>query len=519
MIKDSKKLVITGANGFLGKHTIRTAVSKGWDVIGIVRREEVISEVESLGAKAAIVEKFNISSVKKILEDCRAIIHFRGVVCGSKELFEEINVEGMRILCNAAEQMNVSRIIFPSGLGVDMYNKTEWASNEYFRSKKEAEEILINSEVPYIIFRPSYILGPNDELIPDLIEQIGSGKVEIAGNGDVQMQPLSYNDAINAFLAAANGVGEDNQIYDLVGPEITTMRKLIKMVVENLRIMGFNVAPPRIQSIPYSEAPDHFELCKELIDVMRCDVTSDGTIAAKALGFELTELNDAILSSVKAKMLPKIKQSDNKTLILLSGGLDSAVALYWAFNEGYDIIALSFNYYLRPEREKEASKKLTSNLGVKLIEIPIEYLKEAIDLRIEGFPVPSALHSPEGYVPARNLVFYSLAAYFAEIYGCNYIIGGHIAKDTKIFPDADFEYFKTIEQLINKGKHPQDTTKVKILLPLINLNKTEIVKLAYKFKVPLELTWSCYSDGENPCDQCSSCIRRNRALKDLQIIE
>ncbi|MHA2393736.1 MAG: 7-cyano-7-deazaguanine synthase [Promethearchaeota archaeon] len=512
---DSKTLVITGANGYLGKHTINAAISKGWDVVGIVRREEAAKEVKSLGAKAAIITKFNFTSLKEILEDCKAIIHFRGAVCGSKELFEEINIEGMGILCKAAKYMNVSRIIFPSGLGVDMYNKTDWASNEYFRSKKEAEEILINSEVPYIIFRPSYILGPDDELIPDLIEQIGSGTVEIAGNGDIPMQPLSVITATNAFLAAADGKGEDNQVYDLVGLEIVTMRNLIEMVVENMKKTGFNIPLPRIQSIPYDKAPDHFELCKEMIDIMRCDLTSDGTITAKALGFELTELSEAIENSIKAKLFPKLKQSEKKAIILLSGGLDSAVALYWAVNEGYDLIALSINYHLRPEKEKEASLKLTSRLGVKLIEIPIGYLKEAIDLRIEGFPVPSALYSPEGFIPSRNLVFYSVASYYAEIYGCNFIIGGHIFADTRIFADADVEFFKTLEDLINRGKHPHDKTKIRILLPLIKLSKLEVVKLAKKFNIPLEWTWSCYSDGESPCGQCSSCLKRIKALNEL----
>jgi 7-cyano-7-deazaguanine synthase len=515
----SKTLVITGANGYLGKHTIKTAISKGWAVIGIVRREEAAKEVESLGAKAVILKKFNADSLKKNLVDCNAILHFRGVVCGSKELFEAINIEGMRILVDAAQEMNVPRIIFPSGLGVDRYGKAEWASNEYFRSKNEAERILKEGKTPYIIFRPSYILGPNDELIPDLIEQIGDGTIEIAGEGDIPMQPLFVKDAVNAFLAAAEGKGEDNQIYDLVGPQIINMLKLLDLVIENMKKLGINVPPPKIQLVPYNQASERLELCQEMIDVLQCNLTSDGSITAKALEFKLSELNEAIMASVQAKLFPKQDQSEKKAIILLSGGIDSTTALYWAKKEGYHLIVLSINYHLRPKKEKEVVLKLATNLGIQLIEVPIGFLKEAVDLRTEGFPIPSVVGSPEGFIPTRNLVFYSIAAYYAEVYGCNFIIGGHILTDTEQFPDANINYFKSLEQLINRGKHKLDGSKIEILIPLIKLSKLEVVKLAKNLNVPLELTWSCNDDGEKPCDKCSSCIKRNKAFNKLKNLE
>ena len=518
-MNDAKILVITGANGYLGKHTIAAAISRGWDVVGIVRRKEAAKDVESLGAKVALIQDFSIDSVKNILVGCKAIIHFRGVVCGSKEIFENVNVEGMRTLVNAAEEMNVSRIIFPSGLGVHLYGKTNWASNEYFRSKIEAEKILNKGKVPYIIFRPSYILGPSDELIPDLIEQIGAGNIEIAGAGDLPMQPIYVKDAVNAFLAAAEGRGKDNQVYDLVGPQIITMRKLIDLIVKNMKNLGFTVPPPRIHPIPYDNASKQLELCKEMIDVMRCDVTSDGTIAAKALGYNLSNLNEAIQESVKDKLFPSLIQSSQKAIVMFSGGIDSTTALYWAKKKGYDIIALSINYNLRPKRENEAVLEIANRLGVEVIEVPMGFLKEAIDLRIEGFPVPSAVHSPEGFIPSRNMVFYSIAAYYAEVYGCNYIIGGHISADTEQFPDANLTFFQSLEHLINKGKHKRDKTKIEIFLPLINLRKSEVVKLAKDLKVPIELTWSCYSDGDNPCGQCSSCLKRIQAFLELNINE
>ncbi|MHA2007648.1 MAG: 7-cyano-7-deazaguanine synthase [Promethearchaeota archaeon] len=512
-----KLLVITGANGYLGKHTIKIAVLREWYVIGIVRREEAAKEVEELGAKAVILEDFNRESLEEVIENCRAIIHFRGVVCGPKEIFDNINIEGMRVVVNAAKEKRVSRIIFISGLGVDQYGKADWATNEYFRSKIEAERILQESTIPYTIFRPTYILGPNDELIPDLIDQIGNGTVLITGSGDIPMQPIFVKDAINGFLAAAEIQGQESNIFDLVGLKTSNMLEIVDLIVNSMRSLGFNVPSPRIQYVSYDNAPDQIEICKERIDVMRCDVISNGNLAADALGFKLSGLNEAVEAAVAAKMIPEGLQINKKAIILLSGGIDSTTALYWAIKKGYNLIVLSFNYHLRPEKERKATLNLTAQWGIEVIEVPVEYMREAIDLRIEGFPVPSATYSPEGFIPTRNLVFYSIAAYYAEVYGCNFIIGGHIASDTRKFPDADVNFFTLLENLIKKGKHQKDKSSIKILLPLINKTKTDVVKLAIDLNVPLEWTWSCYSDGEKPCGECSSCVKRKNAFDALRL--
>ncbi len=512
---DYKKLAITGANGYLGKHTIKAAIQKGWQVVGIVRRDDAAKEVESLGANAAVVKDFNLNSLKNALAGCKAVLHFRGVVCGAKELFEKVNIDGMRILVEAALETKVSRIIFPSGLGVDRYGEEEWANDAYFYSKNKAEQILKNGNVPYIIFRPSYILGPNDELIPEMIDQIGNGIVQVAGNGTIPMQPIYVKDAIHAFLAAADGAGDNNQIFDLVGPQVITMLELIDMVVQNMTDLGFNIPHPRINTITFEDAPEQLGICKEMVDVMKCDITSNGDIAAKALGYKLSDLDEAIKAAIVAKMFPDIKEKGEKAIILLSGGIDSAVALYWANNKGYDITPISFNYNFRPENEKKAALKLAESLDLNLIEINIPFLKESIDLRIEGLPIPSVIHAPEGFIPSRNLIFYSIASYYAEAYGCKVIIGGHISTDQQNFLDATPEFFNSLEGLINKGKHSKDMTTIELLFPLAKKTKLDVIKLAKELKIPLEWTWSCYSDGDQPCGTCSSCRKRRETFNNL----
>ena len=171
-MSNSKVVAITGANGYLGKNTIKIAVKKGYLIHAIVRREEVVAEVEELGAKVFLIPKFDKEKYKKALRNCIAVIHFANIVCGSKEAFKNVNIDGLEEIIEAAKEVGVKRIIYPSGLGVDKYGKRDWAQNDYFWSKQEAEKLLISSNLDYRIFRPSYILGPGDELIPETIEQI-----------------------------------------------------------------------------------------------------------------------------------------------------------------------------------------------------------------------------------------------------------------------------------------------------------------------------------------------------------
>ena len=138
-----------------------------------------------------------------------------------------------------------------------------------------------------------------------------------------------------------------------------------------------------------------------------------------------------------------------KALILLSGGLDSATALYWAKQQGYKLYALSINYYDRPPQEIASVKKLTKETGAVLIELTAEFIKEASEFQHITISTDYFKKAPDGYIPCKNLMFYSIALYYAEIYQVDAIIGGHSKSDTQLFPDASQEFFKSLTRLAN----------------------------------------------------------------------
>ena len=509
-------IAITGSNGYLGTNTIKAAIERGWLVNAIVRREEAVEIVNALAATPYLIKDFDVHQLENAFKACKAVIHFANIVCGSKSQFEQVNIDGLRNVIIAAKNSGILRIIYPSGLGVDKYGETTWANNNYFYSKRKAEELLIESNLPYVIFRPSYILGPNDELIPELIEQIYDGMVYIAGEGTVPMQPIFIKDATTAFLNAAKGEGKDNAMYNLVGPQTTNMLKILEDVLGIIKEMGLNLPNPKLQHISYEEAPKMLDICEEMVDVMKCDILEDGSLTAKALNYILSPLNSALKAAVFEKLMINADNTENSAIVLLSGGIDSTTALFWALQQNFIVTGLTINYKWRPKKEMDAIKKFVELTKIKLIEIDLPFVMVATDLRLEGYPVPSVENAPEGYIPLRNLIFYSLAAYFAELYGIKTIIGGHIKDDFEKFKDATPAFFQSLQDLIKRSIPNQNKHSIEFLFPLSNLNKTEVIKMAKELKVPLDLTWSCYGDFETPCGICTPCQLRADAIKKLK---
>jgi 7-cyano-7-deazaguanine synthase len=201
-----------------------------------------------------------------------------------------------------------------------------------------------------------------------------------------------------------------------------------------------------------------------------------------------------------------------KSIVLLSGGVDSVTCLYWAINQGYEVIALSLNYTTRPKQEQKTAERIAQFCGIKYIEADISFLKSIEDLLKEQFPGNFEGIEDQGYIPAKNLIFYSIASYFAEIFGAEYIIGGHIAHDGEIFPDANRNFFNEFEKLLANSLVVLTKPAPKILTPLISMTKKEVGEYARTIGVPLDMTWSCSQDNLHQCGKCYSCKERKLAV-------
>lgn len=206
-----------------------------------------------------------------------------------------------------------------------------------------------------------------------------------------------------------------------------------------------------------------------------------------------------------------------KSIVLLSGGLDSAVALYWALSKGHKVETITFDYFLRSAREIESCKKIARHAQVKNTKINLGFLKEVEDSRTETSN-PLLKKAPNAYIPSRNLIFYAIASSFAEIMSAKYIIGGHNKDDVRHFPDSSANFFRLFNKTAVLGKISKGLTG-KVILPLSSLSKVQVVRLGNRLGVPYKLTWTCYFSGKSPCRKCQACIVRKSAFREAGLID
>lgn len=206
-----------------------------------------------------------------------------------------------------------------------------------------------------------------------------------------------------------------------------------------------------------------------------------------------------------------------RAIVLLSGGIDSATALYLTKQDVAEIFTLNMIYTKSFDREAEASRELAVAAGVKEhLSIYLPFFKD-----IEGrfHPPPSETIS-SAYLPARNIVFYGVAAAYAEALGAERIVFGSNSDDAKELPDAGSTFIQRMNELVRIGTRAgKEGRPVQIVNPLINYGKTGVLKLALQLKVPLELTWSCYEDGRVPCGKCRGCLTRLKAFQKLGVAD
>lgn len=216
--------------------------------------------------------------------------------------------------------------------------------------------------------------------------------------------------------------------------------------------------------------------------------------------------------------------SDTKAVVLLSGGLDSATALAWACREkGWHCHTVAFDYGQRHRVEIEASADVARSLGVE------DHRVIAVDLAAiggsaltENIDVPKDQHHnsniPITYVPARNMIFLSLAAGLAEAVGASKIVIGANIVDYSGYPDCRPEFLESFGKTASLGtKAGAEGRALEIVAPLLKLDKSEIIDLGLSLGLDYSLTRSCYDplpDGM-PCGHCDSCLFRQEGFAKL----
>ena len=210
-------------------------------------------------------------------------------------------------------------------------------------------------------------------------------------------------------------------------------------------------------------------------------------------------------------------QNGLRAVVLLSGGLDSYTAAAAAQRDGYDLYALTISYGQRHAQEIESARRVAAALGVaRHIELDLSLSQFGGSALTSPIAVPKdrdleTADIPVTYVPARNTIFLSLALAWAEVLDTSTLVMGVNAIDYSGYPDCRPEFVDAFERLANTATRAGVSgQRFRILTPLIQLTKAQIIALGLSLGLDYGLTHSCYDplpDGR-PCRRCDSCRLR-----------
>lgn len=208
----------------------------------------------------------------------------------------------------------------------------------------------------------------------------------------------------------------------------------------------------------------------------------------------------------------------SRAVVLLSGGLDSSTVLAIARERGHEVLALTFDYGQRHGKEIACAKAVAEAMGAAehiVLTLPFDGLLDS-SLTDSAQEVPEgrsrremAAQVPSTYVPARNIVFLSIAASVAESIGAESVFIAANAVDFSGYPDCTPEFIDAFQKVLDIGTVAgRKGTGIRVEAPVIRMSKSDIVREAIRLGVPLGSTWSCYRGGERACGRCDSCQLR-----------
>lgn len=215
------------------------------------------------------------------------------------------------------------------------------------------------------------------------------------------------------------------------------------------------------------------------------------------------------------------------SVVLLSGGMDSATCLALAARDAPPVHALTFAYGQRHARELRSAGRLARRyraVAHHVVDLPLgPLLPSALtrpSARLPDRPAPRG-RIPSTYVPARNSILLAVALGYAESHGLGRIYFGANAVDYSGYPDCRPAFVRAFNALARRAiRSPSEGGRsVRVVAPLLRRSKAGIVRLGERLGVPWDATWSCYAGGRTPCGRCDACRLRARGFRSAGVVD
>lgn len=234
-------IFIAGASGFVGGHLVDDLVAKGQRVRCLARSERAKKTLSAKGAEVISGDITNSGNLNGILNPDDFVVHLVGIIEEKGgATFESVHCNGTTNLVAEAKRSGVRHFFYQSALGAD---KNSWSG--YLKTKAEAEEIVMQSGLPYTIFRPSLIIGPWDGFTRKLVDMIKLSPVlPIPGEGKAKFQPIYIKDWLKCIGRVIEKPGAYRATYDIGGTEHLTYRQIVEKLSAALGRNKMSVTVP-----------------------------------------------------------------------------------------------------------------------------------------------------------------------------------------------------------------------------------------------------------------------------------
>jgi uncharacterized protein YbjT (DUF2867 family) len=229
-VASSFRVLVTGADGFLGRHLVPRLISRGHRVRAVSREGPVRPGFDSPGIEWRLADLTNRESLSGIAAGCDRVVHLAGrfEARGGTSLGREHGT-GTRNLVWEIRKTDVERIVFVSALGASP------DAGEFFRTKFEAEDVVMAADLDFVILRPSVVYGPGDHFTTPIVRILDALPVfPMLGDGTFELQPLAVEDMVDVLTQAIESRDVACRTLNLAGPERLSFVRIIRVLAETI---------------------------------------------------------------------------------------------------------------------------------------------------------------------------------------------------------------------------------------------------------------------------------------------
>ncbi|WP_421725206.1 complex I NDUFA9 subunit family protein [Bauldia sp.] len=298
-VADKGLVTVFGGSGFVGRHTVRALLKRGWRVRAAVRRPDLAGFLQPLGMVGWVQPvQANLRhpwSVARAVEGADAVVNLVAILAETRsQTFEAVHVDGARAVVEAARDAGLDRITHISAIGADPD-----APSDYARTKAAGEAVVLETLPQSVIMRPSIIFGPEDQFFNRFAAMARiSPFLPLVGGGHTRFQPVFVGDVAAAIADAVEGRAAAGTTYELGGPEVESFRDCMEIMLKEINRRRLLLPLPwgiaRFMGGIFQNLPGRLLTVDQLKQLRRDNVVSDAAVSEgrsfEALGIEPTSL-------------------------------------------------------------------------------------------------------------------------------------------------------------------------------------------------------------------------------------